>query len=112
MSLNSSSSFRYKSFVSAYEPNQILSKEEYDEITDIVYDRVKDQLDGQPMFFIEEYEQSVTAPPGEQEGNDEEVDLKPTMVRRRKVGSESKDRCLIIYLACRRSTGCLPRSDR
>ncbi|KAH7720376.1 pre-mRNA-processing factor 39 [Aphelenchoides avenae] len=46
---------KYKAFINSQEPDRILSQQEYDEITDVVYARIKDRLDG-PMFFIEEYE--------------------------------------------------------
>lgn len=48
--------YRYKTFVYNYEPDKILSAEEYSELTDVIYDKVKDHLDGRPMFFVEEYE--------------------------------------------------------
>lgn len=48
-----------------YEPDKILNSDEYDEITNIVYERVKDQLDGKPMYFVEEYEEENIPNEGE-----------------------------------------------
>lgn len=42
-----------------------MSSDEYDEITDIVYKRCKDQMDGKPMFFIEEFEEENIPNEGE-----------------------------------------------
>ena len=57
---------RYKEFVAAHEPDQILSTQEYESISDRVYDAIKHQLDG-PMYFVEEYEEEVL----DSETNDE-----------------------------------------
>jgi hypothetical protein len=51
-------------------------------LTDLVFPKVKDFLDGQPLFFLEEYEDDSIPVDGE---NIEEV--QPKMVRRRKVGN-------------------------
>lgn len=48
-----------------YEPDKILSTDEYDEIMELVYNRIKDQLDGKPMFFVEEYEEENIPNEGE-----------------------------------------------
>uniref|UniRef100_A0A183BT97 Suf domain-containing protein n=1 Tax=Globodera pallida TaxID=36090 RepID=A0A183BT97_GLOPA len=70
---------KFKNFVHAHEPDQILSPEEYNEITDIVFPCVRDLLDGQPMFFVEEFEDdSIPA-----EGDNVEA-VQPKLVRRRK----------------------------
>uniref|UniRef100_A0A915DJI4 Pre-mRNA-processing factor 39 n=1 Tax=Ditylenchus dipsaci TaxID=166011 RepID=A0A915DJI4_9BILA len=70
---------KYKLFVHNYEPDKILSQEEYDEMTDIVFEKIKDQLDGSPMFFIDEHEEENIPLDGE---NFEEVPKK--IVRQRK----------------------------
>lgn len=64
----------------SYEPDKILSQEEYDEITDMVHNNIKDQLDGGPMFFVEEFEEDNVPVDGE---NYEEVPKK--IIRQRKV---------------------------
>lgn len=59
---------RFKTLVSSHEPDKLLSEEDYNAITDVVYSRVKDQLEG-PMFFVEEYEvegDDVSGAPGEE----------------------------------------------
>ncbi|KAI1720983.1 NRDE-2, necessary for RNA interference domain-containing protein [Ditylenchus destructor] len=70
---------KYKHFVHSYEPDKILSQEEYDEITDMVHNNIKDQLDGGPMFFVEEFEEDNVPVDGE---NYEEVPKK--IIRQRK----------------------------
>lgn len=50
---------RFQAFVNEYEPDEILSAEEYEAVTDIVYDRVKHELDGAPLFVFEEYEEDI-----------------------------------------------------
>ncbi|KAH7728680.1 PRPF39 protein [Aphelenchoides avenae] len=67
---------RYKAFVNSQATDRILSQQEYDEITDVVYARIKDRLNG-PMFFIEEYEAQPAVV-----GDYEEVTTK--VVRQRK----------------------------
>lgn len=66
-------------FVHSYEPDKILTQEEYDELTGVVYNRIKGQLEG-PMFFMEEYEDEGI--PVEGENIEEAV---PRIVRQRKV---------------------------
>lgn len=69
---------RYKQFVERFEPDQILNPQEYESISDLVYDKIKHDLDGGPMFFWDEYEQDIP---------DEEVredGLMKRLVRRRK----------------------------
>lgn len=50
---------RYKAFVNEHEPDEILTTEEYEAITDIAYDRVKHELDGAPLFVFEEFEEDI-----------------------------------------------------
>jgi pre-mRNA-processing factor 39 len=50
---------RYRQFIESYEPDKILSDQEYESISDRVYEKVKHDLDGQPMFFTEEYEEEI-----------------------------------------------------
>ncbi|KAI6189974.1 hypothetical protein M3Y97_00066500 [Aphelenchoides bicaudatus] len=50
---------RYKQFVASYEPDQILNQQEYDSIYDKVYDQVRNDLDGGPAFYLEEYEEDI-----------------------------------------------------
>ena len=71
---------RFKQFINAYEPDQILSPEEYNELTDAIYPRIKDFLDGQPLFYLEEFEDETIPNDGE---NIDEV--QPKIMRRRKV---------------------------
>lgn len=71
---------RFKQFINSHEPDQILSPEEYNELTDAIYPRIKDFLDGQPLFYLEEFEDETIPNDGE---NIEEV--QPKIMRRRKV---------------------------
>lgn len=57
----------YKDFVERYEPDQILNPQEYESISDRVYDKVNNDLNGGPMFFMEEYEEDI---PEEEETED------------------------------------------
>lgn len=70
---------KFKQFVNSQEPDRILTPEEYNAITDLIYPKIKDSLDGEPLFFMEEYEDDSIPIDGE---NIEEV--QPKTVRRRK----------------------------
>ncbi|CAD5231794.1 unnamed protein product [Bursaphelenchus xylophilus] len=51
---------RYRRFVEEREPDEILSMEEYEAITDKIYDKIKNDLDGAPLFIIEEFEEDIS----------------------------------------------------
>ncbi|KAI6186544.1 hypothetical protein M3Y98_00144200 [Aphelenchoides besseyi] len=68
---------RYKNnFVMIYEPDQILSPTEYESISEKIHDKL--DLNGSPMFYIEEYEEPIS--------EDEQTDDKKTkrLVSRRR----------------------------
>ncbi|CAD5224698.1 unnamed protein product [Bursaphelenchus okinawaensis] len=51
---------RYRKFIDEREPDEVLSTEEYEAITDKLYDKIKNELDGAPLFVIEEFEEDLT----------------------------------------------------